>query len=307
MRIGLIGLGDIAEKAYLPLVAGHARTELVGVSSRSATAVDSVLSRYRIPFGTTDHRELLERDLDLVMVHAATGAHFELVGECLRRGIPTYVDKPLSADLSEAEALAGLADERGVLLAVGFNRRFAPALRTARYWISGSPRWFSLEKHRPSLQDAPARHTVYDDAIHLLDLAVWLLGEESDRLEQEDLLLRTDAHGRMLTCAALLGTAGASGSLAMHRRSGADLERLELHGDGRSAAVTDLERLELRRDGRIQLPPAPSWESVAHRKGFAALLEHVLDSLASPESCEVAASRVLPAHRLAERLLTRSG
>ena len=303
MRIGLIGLGDIAEKAYLPLVAGHARTELVGVASRSATAVDSVLSRYRVPFGTTDYRELLERDLDLVLVHAATEAHFAIVSECLRRGVPTYVDKPLSADLAEAETLAGLADDLGVLLAVGFNRRFAPAYRTARYWVSDSLRWFSLDKHRPSLQDAPARHTVYDDAIHLLDLALWLLGAESAEPEREDLLLRTDAHGRMLLCAALLGADGGSGSLAMHRGSGADTERLELHGDGRSAAVTDLERLELRRDGRTQLPPAASWESVAHRKGFAGLLEHVLDNLATPRTCEVSASRVLPAHRLAERLL----
>ncbi|MEO3785385.1 Gfo/Idh/MocA family oxidoreductase [Actinocorallia sp. B10E7] len=301
MRIGLVGLGDIAEKAYLPLVAGHARTELVGVASRSATAVDSVLSRYRIPFGTTDYRELLERDLDLVMVHAATEAHFELVGECLRRGVPTYVDKPLSADLAEAETLTGLSEDLGVLLAVGFNRRFAPAYRTARYWVSDSLQWFSLEKHRPSLQDAPARHTVYDDALHLLDLAIWLLGE---RFEEENLLLRTDHLGRMTTCAALLGGDGRSGSLAMHRRSGIDLERLEVHGDGRSAAVTDLERLELRRDGRVQLPPAASWESVAHRRGFAALLEHVLDSLVSPESCEVSASHALPAHRLAERLLS---
>ncbi len=300
MRIGLIGLGDIAEKAYLPLAAGHARTELVGVASRSATAVDSVLSRYRVPFGTTDYRELLERDLDLVLVHAATEAHFAIVSECLRRGVPTYVDKPLSADLAEAETLAGLADDLGVLLAVGFNRRFAPAYRTARYWVSDSLRWFSLDKHRPSLQDAPARHTVYDDAIHLLDLALWLLGE---RIEEENLLLRTDAHGRMMTCAALLGSAGRGGTLAMHRRSGADLERLELHGDGRSAAVTDLERLELRRDGRVQLPPAAPWQSAAHRRGFAPLLDHVLDSLRSPETCEVSASRVLPSHPLAERLL----
>ncbi len=300
MRIGLIGLGDIAEKAYLPLVAGHARTELVGVASRSATAVDSVLSRYRVPFGTTDYRELLDRELDLVLVHVATEAHGELVQECLRRGVPTYVDKPLSAHLAEAEALAGLADELGVLLAVGFNRRFAPAYRTARYWVSDSPRWFSLAKHRRSLQDAPARHTVYDDAIHLLDLAVWLLGP---RAAEEHLLLRTDHLGRMTTCSVLLSGADVSGSLAMHRLSGTDTERLELHGDGRSATVTDLERLELHRDGRVQLPPAASWESVAHRRGFAALLDHVLDSLKAPESCEVSASRVLPAHRLAERLL----
>lgn len=301
MRIGVVGLGSIAEKAYLPLLAGHARAELVGVASRSVTAVDSVVSRYRVPFGTDDYRELLERGLDLVMVHTATASHFEVVGECLRRGVATYVDKPLSADPGESEALAGLAEERGVLLAVGFNRRFAPAYRTARYWAGQPLEWFSIEKHRAGIEDAPARSTVYDDAIHLIDLALSLLGEEA---ETERLRLRTDGEGRMLTLGGHLALAdGRGGSLAMHRRSGADFERLELHGDGRSALVTDLEQLELRRDGRTQVTRPGSWDAIHQRRGFAALLDHVLDHLKAPEACEVNATRVLPAHRLAERLL----
>jgi virulence factor len=290
MRIGVIGPGAIAEKAYLPLLAGHARAELAGVAGRSATAVDSVMSRYRIPFGTTDYRELLDRDLDLVLVHASTDAHFEIVGECLGRGVPTYVDKPLSADLAEAEALTARAEQSGTLLAVGFNRRFAPAYRTARYWIGGPVQWFSCTRSRTD-----PRATLYADSIHFIDLAL-SLAEDADA----DLRLRADGQGNLLAFTGrFTAEDGRGGSVDVHHRGGADFERLELHGDGRSALVAELDRLELRRDGRTQLSPPTPWDSPAHRRGFAALLDHVLDSLKDPERCEVSAARVLPAHRLA--------
>ena len=40
--------------------------------------------------------------------------------------MPTYVDKPLAYELADSERLVRLAEERGVSLAVGFNRRYAP-------------------------------------------------------------------------------------------------------------------------------------------------------------------------------------
>jgi virulence factor len=293
MRVGLIGLGSIAEKVYLPLLGAHDRADLVGVASRTARTVERVRSRYRVPFGTTDYRELLGQGLDLAFVHTATDAHHEIVTACLDRGIPVYVDKPLSADLAEAEAMAGLAETRGLLLAVGFNRRFAPAYVQARDF-AGPLAYAVIEKHRTALQAGTVRDTVYDDAIHILDTAVWLGGEE---LEHHRL---TVSDGRLLTLTART----ARTSVAMHRRSGFNSERLELLGDGRSAVVSELENLLLREDGTERLVRPESWHTIVRRRGFADLVDHVLDTVGKPAECQVNATRALPAHRLAERLLS---
>lgn len=45
------------------------------------------------------------------------------------------------------------------------------------------------------------------------------------------------------------------------------------------------------------------WDTVARRRGFVDMVEHVLGSLTDPASCEVETGRVLPAHRLCECVL----
>lgn len=44
----------------------------------------------------------------------------------LEAGVATYVDKPLAYELADSQRLVRLAEERGVSLTVGFNRRHAP-------------------------------------------------------------------------------------------------------------------------------------------------------------------------------------
>ena len=68
-------------------------------------------------------------------------------------------------------------------------------------------------------------------------------------------------------------------------------------------AVRALEQVRLDGDGPPRsLGPGP-WPPVAERRGFTALVDHVLGSLEDPDACSVAARRVLPAHQLAEELL----
>ncbi|MHC5879891.1 Gfo/Idh/MocA family oxidoreductase, partial [Streptococcus pyogenes] len=65
-------------------------------------------------------------DLDGVMIHAATLAHVEIATLFLERGIPVYMDKPISEDYKETARLYKLAKAKGTFLMAGFNRRFAP-------------------------------------------------------------------------------------------------------------------------------------------------------------------------------------
>ncbi|NED89139.1 Gfo/Idh/MocA family oxidoreductase, partial [Streptomyces sp. SID11233] len=74
----------------------------------------------------TDLDAVLAARPDAVLVHAATEAHPELVTRLVEAGVPTYVDKPLAYELRESRRVADLAEQRGVPLMVGFNRRHAP-------------------------------------------------------------------------------------------------------------------------------------------------------------------------------------
>jgi len=77
-----------------------------------------------------DYEALLARpDLDGVVLATPHRRHGEQIRQALLAGKHVLVEKPMVLRAEEAAALLALAEERGLVLTVGFNRRFSPALR----------------------------------------------------------------------------------------------------------------------------------------------------------------------------------
>ncbi|MFB5269883.1 Gfo/Idh/MocA family protein [Paenibacillus enshidis] len=303
IKIAIAGLGDIARKVYLPLLSAHDGVEVVGIQSRSPEPVRQMLQKYRFQQGTTDLKELLSWRPDAVFIHSATEAHYDMVMECIELGKAVYVDKPLSYHLREATEMAAFAEAQGVLLAVGFNRRFAPQYVQAKSWLeeAGGFSHCSVVKHRTGLQQRPVRETVYDDLIHMLDLMLWL-GRDSYELLQAS--VDQDSEGRLTRAFGTLKLGEASGTFGMERQAGVDFERVELHGSGRSAEVMQMEQSVLYEKGRQpQAGGFGSWDTIVQRRGFAGAVDHFLDNITTPEQCGISAGLVMESHELAERLL----
>jgi myo-inositol 2-dehydrogenase/D-chiro-inositol 1-dehydrogenase len=74
--------------------------------------------------GTVD--DVIAEGADAAVVATATDRHPEVVAALLEAGVPTFCEKPLAMSLADTAALGRLADERDVLLQVGFHRRFDP-------------------------------------------------------------------------------------------------------------------------------------------------------------------------------------
>lgn len=304
VKIGLIGLGSIAQKVYLPILGSHDGVEIAGLMSRSQSTVETLGRKYRIGRCFTELDELLRLELDAVFVHSPTETHRAIVEQCLDRGVHVYVDKPLAYDLGDAERMAERAERAGKLLAVGFNRRFAPMYIEAKAWLdeAGGFDLAVAQKHRVRQQRHGLAQTFYDDLIHMIDLLVWLSGGS---YEARQCVKAADAEGRLLHATGQLGLGGASGLFSMVRYAGADLEKLELHGSKRSVEVTNMEAAAFYDQHRMGPRTASfgSWDSVLMRRGFTGAVDHFLDSLHDPARCSIRADRVLGTHRLTEQLI----
>src|SRR3954447_14325122 len=119
VKVGCIGLGDIAQKAYLPVLGTLPGIEL-HLQTRTPATLARVADGLHLP---ADRRHptldsLLAQDLDAAFVHAPTVAHPEIVGRLLEAGVRTYVDKPLAYELADSERLVTLAERLDVSLAV---------------------------------------------------------------------------------------------------------------------------------------------------------------------------------------------
>lgn len=301
MRIALVGLGDIAQKAYLPLLASDERVTPL-LCTRSPAVLDKLARQYRIPECFTEVEALLASRPDAVMIHAATSVHFALAEQCLRAGIPTFVDKPLCFDYAEAEALANLAIAKGCPLFVGFNRRYLPAMGAARAQPLTELHW---QKHRHYLPGAP-RQFLFDDFIHVLDSLCFYGGVPDGDLHA--VLRRSAQEPDMLVSASVAwqsGQVAVSGS--MNRSAGITEERIDAYGDNLSLHIENCTRGTLARDKTVQTLAPDDWQSVLTQRGFAAMLAHWYQQIETGRADGALIESYLHGHRLAEQLVALAG
>jgi myo-inositol 2-dehydrogenase/D-chiro-inositol 1-dehydrogenase len=125
--VGLVGVGRIG--------AFHARTlaSLGGVGA--ITLCDADEDRARALAGqlgadavaTPD--ELVEREIDALVIAASTAAHAPLLRLAASAGIPAFCEKPIGLDLETVVALRDEVERAGILVQVGFQRRFDAGYR----------------------------------------------------------------------------------------------------------------------------------------------------------------------------------
>lgn len=292
MRVLLIGLGDIARKAYLPVLSRRADLD-IHLATRNEAVLDEVGRAFRIAHRHASAPQALSAtSFDAAFVHAATPAHGEIVRLLVERGVPTFVDKPLADHLGEVEALVALATERATPLAIGFNRRFAPdyvALRGIGADL------IVMEKHRHRQPDLP-RRVVFDDFIHVVDTLLSLAPAPVRRRNIETHVVDGLLHTVTLT----LAGDGFTAIGTMHRDSGLDEERLDVIGGGARHSVLNLaDRIEA--SGTQSLHRRADWISVGRQRGFDAMCDDFL--LAARQRRPVDAAGILATHEICEAIV----
>jgi virulence factor len=305
-RIGIIGLGSIAQKVYLPLLTKNEKVEVVGIMSRDSNKVSRVAHQYRIPNWFTNLDDLLINSLDAVFVHASTESHYEIVTTCMSKGVSVYVDKPLSYSINESMLLNDLAEKKKMLLAVGFNRRFAPKYVEAKEWVTNGGGITScvVQKHRTNIVNQSFVETIYDDLIHMLDLLLWLNNNNFEVLKS---IIQRNSIDQLLSGFGMVGFKNSTGIFSMERSAGSDLEKVELFGNGRSAEVINLEVAKLNEKNKPEIISGyGSWDDILFRRGFDSIVNHFIDCLDKPLECKVSSSIVIPTHHLVEQVIKQA-
>jgi virulence factor len=143
----------------------------------------------------------------------------------------------------------------------------------------------------------------------MVDLLVWLGGAPRKMVSSWQ---KTDAQGRLRHASGSLAFGEAAAYFSMDRFAGVDLEKLELHGSGRSVEVVNMETAAFYANGLPALHQGAvvkqfgSWDSVLYRRGFAGVIDHFLQTMDAPEECSVSGDLVLDTHLLIEELLDQT-
>ncbi len=300
MKIAVIGLGDIAQKAYLPVITSRSDLELV-FCSRNTETLATLANQYRIKHTCQNYQELLSMNIDAVMIHAATKVHYEIAAFFLSHGVATFVDKPLVDNAADVERLYTLAAQTGQPLYVGFNRRHLPLFnQTVPEFANqelGQLRSLRWEKHRFG-QPGDVRTFIFDDFIHPLDSVN--LNAQADL---NGLDIRVQRHGTQL---ARLDVTWQSGetllAASMNRQFGTTHERVSVEYENRALEFDSFVEGREWRESQERRLALKDWTPMLASKGFTHMIDDWVDCVNQGRVPQGVIERNIASHRLAEAL-----
>ena len=206
--VGIVGYGLMGRAhAHGYTVAPHVRDlpclpRLRVISGRNSEAVARAAARYGVEEWTADWREVVTRsDVQIVNVCTPPGTHAEIVEAAAAEGKAVLCEKPLAAEYAAAASAAQVVADAGVPNAIGFNYRRLPALALMKRLIDEGhvgdillwrSVWLSDEFLDPDIpfdwrfERAMGASTIADLGAHLIDLALWMVGEIVDVAAQSE-------------------------------------------------------------------------------------------------------------------------
>jgi len=190
LRVGFIGVGGIAG-AHLSAYEKMSDVEIVALCDIKAETLQRRGETLGVApeFRFTDYRKMLDKvELDIVDVCTANTSHAKPVIAALQAGRNVIVEKPAGISAREVEQMIQAGKEAKKLLMVGQTLRFGTDGQICRKWVDqgalGEVYWGRAEFCRvrgvpgsPSFYDQKIAGggPCYDLAVHVLDMALWLM------------------------------------------------------------------------------------------------------------------------------------
>jgi virulence factor len=217
-----------------------------------------------------------------------------------------FCEKPLAPATDEAERLADLADERGRILMVDFNRRYAPVYTAGRELFGTKGATFCVaQKNRPGSE----YRATFENAIHMVDLLRWYCGGEP--VDVAAYAAGDDPWEEDGVAAMIRFDTGNTGVLMAARTAGAWNEKLDAYGDGKTVEVRAPETVSTTVKGvttsRELSAEAYGWATATDTLGFSAAVHHFLDRVADRAQPLTSGREAVHTQRLLDRILTASG
>jgi predicted dehydrogenase len=263
VRLGLVGAGPWGRN-FIATIAGLPTIRLAAVASSNPANRELIDPDCMLHGAWSDM--YAAADLEGVIIATPPASHAEIVLAALERGFAVLVEKPLTLELAEAEALAARA--AGSIAQVDHTDLYNPAWRALLERVAeiGPIReiecaWFN---RGPLRADAPGR---WDYGPHPLALCIDLLGAEPTRVTARRTVREGDAE---LVEADLKWDQGPHARVRIGNAGDHKCRRLEAQGESGTITYDDLAPDKALLDGTpVAFPPEAPLAAVLTRFAMA--------------------------------------
>ena len=299
LHVGLIGAGRIGA-FHARTLAGLAGVASVAIADADPGRAERVAEELGVR-GIETPEALVESGVDALVIATATPGHAPLLRLAARAGLPAFCEKPVALDLATLDRVLEDVARTGILVQVGFQRRFDAGYRAAHDAVSTGAlgrilvmRAATHDPSPPSEDYIAASGGIFRDLhIHDFDAVRFVSGEEVAEVYADGAALEAtwlEQYGDVDASAAVLRLTG--GGLVIvsgtrHDPLGYDV-RLEVFGIADSVAVGQDGRTPMRSvEPGVDRPPGPGYRDFldrfepAYRSELAAFVASVRSGEAS--------------------------
>lgn len=180
-RIGAIGCGYwgpnlIRNFIELP------ETDLVVIADLDKDRLNHLKNRFpQIQYTTQTYTDLFSMDLDAVVIATPPNTHFPIAADCIKHGLHTLIEKPMTLNSKDARQLIELSKAHNTVLMVGHLFEYNPAVRALKEMIDKGElgKVYYIDAVRASLGLFQTKANVlWDLAPHDISILRYLLGTD---------------------------------------------------------------------------------------------------------------------------------
>lgn len=254
-QFALVGAGSFATSVHLP----NLRRQGVGlraVVSRTAHNAKQIGEQYGAAYCTTEYGEVLkDPQVGALVITTRHNLRRGLIEAAAAAGKHVFVEKPLALTVEDARAIEAAVAQSGVLLTVGFNRRYSPLAQELKQNLAAAP-GPKLILYRVNAGALPPDHWTYDpeegggrirgEGCHFFDFCNWLTGEEPVAATAQHAAGTGPAPVDQDNMAVTVRYSGGSLATIYYACTGngaTGKERIELYAAGKSAILDDFKAL----------------------------------------------------------------
>ena len=188
VKIGVIGLGGVAQLVHLPNFSKIPNADLTAVAEINRNRLQTISDKFNVKQRFCNYNDMLEKsDIEAVIIATPTSTHKDITIDCLNAGKDVLIEKPMARTFQEAKQIVDAAKKNKKILMVGMNLRYRPDTMLLRSFINtneiGEPfyvkcgwirkqssgeKWFTKKEESGG-------GVIIDLGIHIMDLALWLL------------------------------------------------------------------------------------------------------------------------------------
>lgn len=295
MKIGMIGIGHIAQKAYLPVLTQMKGIEL-HICTRNEETLKEVGATYKHPHLYADIHEWIKSGITAAFVHSSTDSHEYIIDLLLDHNIHVYVDKPVTGHIESTKRLIQKAQAKNLVLMVGFNRRYAPSYQNLKELEE--PNMIIVQKNVAKAA-GEVRDFIFDDFIHVIDTILYLFPYQVKDVHVSS----KEVDGALHHVAIQLQTDEGTAIGVMNRDVGVSLERVELMSAAETREVVNVDGVVSHTRNGVLTYPENNWAPTLQKRGFHNVIARFLERINEEATGSEHNETDMRTHELAERVV----